>query len=95
MFALAPRAEKRLDDFPTGFDHVSPLEESLIPIHAIVNKTLVAGCAAVTEVVCVRESQVRSIKLEPCSRDLHAEAELNAFVGLNPKYELIGQEVLR
>src|SRR6202022_5166690 len=78
-----PDVDDRLDYAPASFDHVGTLEQSGVASHAIAQQALVTGAVFRAEIVAVVEIHVDETELHDRAGNFCAEAERDAFVGLN------------
>jgi hypothetical protein len=84
-----PHVEQRLHDRPAHLHHVGALEERGVADHAVVQQPLVAGAGHRPEVVLVVEPHVDVAETQLRPGHLGAEAERDAFLGLDAEHELV------
>src|SRR5258708_77018 len=88
-----PDVQNGLNYIPAGFDHVGPLEERRVAGHAIAQQALVTGAVLGAEIGAVVEIHVDEAELHDRARNFGAEAERDAFVGLDVNDQAIRLQV--
>ena len=78
---------------PASID-VGALEQRGIADHAVVEQRLVAGAGHALESVLVAELHVDAVDLHRRARDLDAEAQGHALLGLDVQGEVVGRQAL-
>src|ERR1700687_1923755 len=78
-----PDVNDRLDHAPAGFNHVRTLEEGGIAGHAIAEQALVTSAVFGAEIGAVVEIHIHEAELHDRAGNFCAEAERDAFVGLD------------
>src|SRR4029077_10221544 len=88
-----PDIKDGLNHAPAGFDHVRALEERGIAGHAIAQEALVAGTVLDAKIGVVVEIHIHEAKLHDRAGDLRAEAQGDAFTGLDVNDQPVGFEI--
>src|SRR5207248_9898541 len=88
-----PNVQNRLNHIPSRLDHVRALEERGITRHAIAQQSLVAGAVLQSEIGAVIEIHIHETELHDRSGNLCAEAERDAFLGLNMDDQAVGFQI--
>ena len=91
---LRPGVEHRLHHAPAGLDVVGALEQRRIADHAVIDQRLVAGARRGLEIVLVVELHLDAADLHARSRDLGAEAQGHALVGLDVQDQIVRRQAL-
>src|SRR6202158_2225600 len=88
-----PNVQDGLNHIPSGFDHVRALEERGIARHTIAQQSLVASAVLQHEIGGVIEIHIPQAELHDRAGNLCAEAERDAFLGLNMDDEAVGFQI--
>src|SRR5260370_14865850 len=88
-----PDIQDRLNPIPSGFDHVRALEERGIARHAIAEQPFIPGAVLQSEIGAVIEIHIYEAELHDRAGNLRAEAQRNAFLGLNMDDEAVGFQI--
>src|SRR5712664_1332581 len=88
-----PDVQDGLNYIPAGFDPVGTLEERRVAGHAIAQQALVTGAVLGAEIGAVVEIHVDEAELHDRARNFGAEAERDAFVGLDVNDQAIGLQI--
>src|SRR5262245_34227094 len=91
---LFPDAEYRLHDAPAGLDRIGALEQRGIACHAVVDQRFVACAGRGLENILVVELHVDALDADRGARNLHAEAQCDALVGLDVQREVVGWQAV-
>src|ERR1700676_1237383 len=85
--------ENGLDDAPAGFNHVGAVEESGVAGHAVAKEAFVAGAVFGAEIRVVVKIHIDEAETHDGAGNFCAEAERDAFIGLDVDDHAIGFDV--